>query len=89
MTRPNVVLSCVRVGSRRGVEQLFDLVEDPGELRNVVASRPELRALWRDRLIESLKGREEGFVADGNLVTGRPVTPILKHARERIAAAAV
>jgi hypothetical protein len=68
---------------------LFDLVEDPGELRNVVASRPELRALWRDRLIESLKGREEGFVADGNLVTGRPVTPILKHARERIAAAAV
>jgi arylsulfatase A-like enzyme len=72
-------------GSERGVEQLFDLVADPGELRNLVKVRPELRDLWRDRLIQDLTGREEGFVADGKLMTGRPVTAILRHTRERVA----
>jgi hypothetical protein len=74
-------------GSERGVEQLFDLVEDPGELRNLVKARPDLRDLWRERLIQDLTGREEGFVADGKLVTGRPVTAILEHTRERVAQA--
>lgn len=76
-------------GSARGIEQLFDLVEDPGELRNL-ASLPEyavLRNEWRGRLIQDLTGREEGFVADGELVTGRPVVTILEHTRARIAAA--
>ena len=76
-------------GSSRGVEQLFDLVADPGELRNLVKSEPELLELWRSRLIQDLTGREEGFVADGKLVTGRPVTAILNHTRERVARAAV
>jgi arylsulfatase A-like enzyme len=76
-------------GSERGVEQLFDLVDDPGELRNLVKTQPELRDLWRERLIQDLTGREEGFVADGKLVTGRPVTAILQHTRERLAHAIV
>jgi len=74
-------------GSAKGVEQLFDLVEDPGELRNL-ARLPEyavLRDTWRGRLIQDLTGREEGFVENGELVTGRPVVTILRHTRERIA----
>ncbi|TDO48455.1 arylsulfatase A-like enzyme [Kribbella sp. VKM Ac-2527] len=75
-------------GSAKGVEQFFDLEADPGELHNL-AGDPEAAALlrlWRGRLIQSLTGREEGFVVDGELVTGRPVTTILAHTRERIAA---
>lgn len=74
-------------GSAKGVEQLFDLVEDPGELRNL-APLPEyavLRDLWRGRLIQDLTGREEGFVEAGELVTGRPVVTILEHTRARLA----
>ncbi|GAB2609963.1 arylsulfatase [Kribbella endophytica] len=71
-------------GSAKGVEQLFDLVEDPGELHNLVREAPELRELWRGRLIQDLAGREEGFVVDGELVTGRPVVTILEHTRRRI-----
>lgn len=76
-------------GSAKGVEQLFDLEEDPGELRNLAGDPAfvELRARWRGRLIQDLTGREEGFVADGDLVTGRPVTTILSHTRQRIAEA--
>ncbi|MEV6283527.1 arylsulfatase [Kribbella sp. NPDC051770] len=73
-------------GSAKGVEQLFDLVADPGELHNLVGEAPELRALWRGRLIQDLTGREEGFVEDGELVTGRPVTTILEHTRRLIEA---
>ena len=59
------------------------------ELRNLVALRPELHKLWRNRLIQDLTGREEGFVANGNLVTGRPVTTMLSHTRERVVRATV
>lgn len=73
-------------GSGKGVEQLFDLVEDPGELHNLARDpdRRQDRDLWRGRLIEALTGREEGFVVDGELVTGRPVTAILERTRQRI-----
>ena len=66
-----------------GTEELFDLDSDPGELRNL-APLPEhahLLALWKGRLIEALTGREEGFVHDGELVTGVPVATMLSHAR--------
>ena len=33
----------------------------------------------RGALIEELTGREEGFVAAGRLVVGRPVKPCLSH----------
>ncbi|TWP34145.1 arylsulfatase [Leekyejoonella antrihumi] len=74
-------------GSAKGVEQLFDLTRDPGELRNLarLPEHSELRDLWRGRLVEALTGREEGFVTDGDLVTGRPVVTMLAPVRERLA----
>ncbi|MER5867101.1 arylsulfatase [Kitasatospora sp. NPDC002040] len=61
--------------SGQGVEQLFDLVADPGELRDLSGQgHPEL-AVLRALLVTELTGREEGYVADGRLVPGRePVT---------------
>lgn len=49
-----------------GDELLFDLTADPHEARDLStdpAYREELQT-WRDRLIERLQGREEGF-SDG------------------------
>ncbi|RCK70462.1 arylsulfatase [Desertihabitans brevis] len=61
--------------SARGVEQFFDLETDPHELHDLSTdpSRAAEVADWRARLVGYLEGREEGFVADGELVTGRPV----------------
>lgn len=72
-----------------GSEELFDLQTDPGELHNLAGdpAHAGLLARWRRRLIQDLAGREEGFVHDGELVTGRPVTTILAHVRDRLAAA--
>ncbi len=61
--------------SGSGREQLFDLGADPSELVDLAIS--EKSRPWRDRLIKMLEGREEGFVEKGNLVTGRPVSPVL------------
>ena len=64
-----------------GTEQLFDLVGDPGETRNL-AARPDHReqvAQWRKRLIECLKGRPEGFTDGESLIPGRPYEPLLPH----------
>ncbi|GAA1718001.1 arylsulfatase [Isoptericola hypogeus] len=72
-----------------GHEQLFDLGADPHEEHNLAhdpASR-DLLETWRGHLAEALEGREEGFVSGGRLVTGRPVVNILRHTRERLAAA--
>jgi arylsulfatase A-like enzyme len=66
--------------SQTGAEQLFDLVNDPQECHDLYAERPEELALWRARLAQELEGREEGYVQDGQLVTGRPVSPGLKSA---------
>ncbi len=65
--------------SGSGDEQLFDLKEDPQELRDL-ARQPAHAARvahWRDRMMETLADRSEGFVAAGRLVAGRPVTPVL------------
>ncbi len=66
--------------SQRGEEYLFDLVNDPQELHNLAPSQPESVATWRTRLIEELRGREEGFVQDNQLVAGRPQAAALAHA---------
>jgi arylsulfatase A-like enzyme len=73
--------------SGTGNEELFDLVDDPGELRNLAPLREhaELLQRWRGRLIDALDGREEGFVADGELRPDRPVVTILEHTRARLA----
>ncbi|RMB61939.1 arylsulfatase [Tessaracoccus antarcticus] len=59
-----------------GRQQFFDLDADPHEEHDLIddPSRSRDVALWRGRLVEALTGREEGFVADGDLVAGRPVT---------------
>ncbi|MEZ4867765.1 MAG: arylsulfatase [Caldilineaceae bacterium] len=58
--------------TQTGQELLFDLTTDPTELHNLAPSAPERVTLWRQRLMEELQGREEGFVQDGELVVGRP-----------------
>ena len=57
-----------------GREQYFDLRRDPQETTDraadpAVAERVDL---WRARLVDVLRTRPEGFVADGQLVAGRP-----------------
>lgn len=66
--------------SGTGVEQLFDLVDDPQELHDLSTDPQRADDLERCRakLIGFLTPREEGFVADGQLVTGRPVSARLK-----------
>jgi len=68
--------------SHTGEEQLFDLVEDPGELHNLAAldENASRVAVWRDRMIEELEERPEGFVDGGKLVGGRrhlPIPPVV------------
>lgn len=53
-----------------GLEQFFDLKQDPQELDNL-AGNPnygDMITLWRKRLIKKLEGREEKFVVNGELV---------------------
>lgn len=61
--------------SGNGMEQFFDLEMDPGEEHDLIADpeREAQVALWRNRLIDALADREEGFVQGGRLVTGREV----------------
>jgi arylsulfatase len=75
--------------SEHGTEELFDLGSDPQERHNLATSdahADDLR-LWRSRLVAALTGREEGYVEDGRLVEGKKPVRILRHARERLAAA--
>jgi len=73
--------------SGSGVEQLFDLVVDPHELRDRSADAAAASALQacRARLIADLRGRPEGFVDGDALVPGRPVQPVLDQPHERVA----
>lgn len=69
--------------SADGVEQLFDLDADPGELHDLArtpsAAHQTRLEYWRRALAEELRDREEGFVsADGSLISGRPVKPVLR-----------
>lgn len=69
--------------SGTGREQLFDLERDPAELHDLapVAEAGDRLAHWRRTLGEELRGREEGFVEDRQLVVGRPVRAVLAHPR--------
>ena len=53
-----------------GSEQLFDLQNDPGELKNLAADPSYSRTLefWRRRMVKHLSERGENFVSDGKLV---------------------
>jgi hypothetical protein len=52
-----------------GREQLFDLVDDPSELRDLAAKSAYRSALlqWRQRMVEHLSERGERFVSNGEL----------------------
>jgi hypothetical protein len=65
--------------TREGREQFFDLAEDPEERCDLIASPAHAGrvALWRERLVATLTGRPEGFVADGRLVAGRPHSDLI------------
>ena len=53
-----------------GEEQLFDLVKDPGEERNVAQAKPYQNQLaeMRQAMVRHLSERGDGFVKDGQLV---------------------
>lgn len=66
-----------------GIEQLFDLRDDPQELRDLVGE-PELEETLSDLrrlLIEELRGREEGFTDGTKLIAGRPAKAVLSQVR--------
>jgi arylsulfatase A-like enzyme len=62
-----------------GRELFFDLQADPRECRNLIddPARAEEVARWRTALVEELRGRPEGFVADGRLQAGCPYPSML------------
>ena len=55
-----------------GREHLFDLEKDPQELCDLSGDLSKVGLLkeWRERMIERLAGRPEGFSKDGKLVSG-------------------
>lgn len=65
--------------TQTGQEQLFNLQDDPDEMKNLLidANYAELLDDLRTELIEQLKGREEGFVKDNQLVVGRKQTNLI------------
>jgi len=70
-----------------GREQLFDLVADPREERNLAgtAAAEADVARWRAHLVRRLAGRPEGFSDGEKLIAGRPYPRI--HAAPKAAAA--
>lgn len=65
-----------------GEEQLFDLVGDPRELRNLAGQAAHAPALerWRARLVARLADRPEGFSDGQRLLPGRPHNAVMPHA---------
>lgn len=65
--------------SQRGTEHLFDLREDPDEEVDLALGADAEQQLepWRKRLVEVLAARPEGFVNQGQLVSGQPHEKII------------
>jgi len=57
-----------------GCEQLFDLESDPGECHDLAGNpeHAEALGLWRQRMIDELVHRPEGFTDGKALISGRP-----------------
>ena len=68
--------------SHTGKEQLFDLEEDPNELRDIKEQHQEVLQDLRQLLIDELEDREEGFVHEKQLVTTTHTKPILEQKDE-------
>ena len=58
--------------TRDGVEQFFDLTEDPQELRNLIGApdRVDRVGWWRAQLVQALRDRPEGW-SDGSRLIPR------------------
>ena len=65
-----------------GREQLFDLENDPTECRDLTqdADSAERVSRWRQRLIDELDDRPEGFTDGENLIAGREYPTVMSHA---------
>lgn len=65
--------------SRDGREQFFDLGKDPNELHDLSSdSDGESRMKpWRERLIDRLQERPEGFVENGSLAAGKELNKMI------------
>ena len=65
--------------SGSGTEQLFDLDRDPTELHDLASdpAHADRLAFWRQRLVEVLADREEGFSDGAKLIPGRTPKPTL------------
>ena len=70
--------------SQTGRELLFNIADDPQEMHDLSKEQSERLTYWREKLVQELVGREEGFVQDGKLIVGRPQSPTLKHAGKGI-----
>lgn len=68
--------------SQTGVEQLFNLDEDPNELCNLVTMEngEQMVGSWRQRLVQLLRERPEGFSDGQQLIVGRPHTNLVPQA---------
>jgi arylsulfatase len=62
-----------------GTEQLFDLINDPEERKNLAdkSAYTDRLIMWRERLIKELIGRPEGFTDGKSLISGRPYPGII------------
>ena len=67
-----------------GQEQYFDLTEDPHELNDLIhdSSSQERIQFLRSCLIQSLKGRPEGFTDGEQLIAGRSYPPTMDCAQD-------
>ncbi|MHA0856786.1 arylsulfatase [Paenibacillus sp. CMAA1364] len=67
--------------SQTGEEQFFDLEIDPQEKKNLatVDTYSDEISIWRNRVIDELIDREEGYTDGEHLITGRPVLDVLSH----------
>ena len=66
-----------------GEEQLFDLATDPHECTNLTEDPAQTDRLtqWRNRLINQLRDRPEGFTNGQDLIAGREYPGLLPHVR--------
>ena len=63
--------------SQTGEEHLFNLDEDPHEMRDITRNPNSEIQPWRNRLIEFLKDRPEGFTDGTHLIPGQPHEELL------------
>ena len=63
-----------------GREQLFDLQNDPRELCDLVESEPQKLENWRQKLIEKLRERPEGWSDGATLTANQPYFHSMPHA---------